>query len=326
MKYDRNSIVDFLKRNLPRGSVAGNEFNADCPSPDCENPHNHFYVNLLTGRFICFHCTSSSHPFQGSLETLKRFFKDAEEFTKELPSPDNILEEVKELMSDAKGVQEDIDLPEEYRTLWGDQDHSVGRTYFRMAFRYVLHRHIQQEEIGYYKLGYCADGKFGGRIICPVIEDGRIVYFTARSIFKIAERKILNPLGPRGSLIYNHQCIDDDHDELVICEGPFSSMAVGCNAVSILGRSISLPQLKKISRFKGNKIIVMLDADAGPASLMVAEKIHSLVGSRMLVEVALLPHSDPSDLVGQYGRDGLWDHTEVLQFNLQNMVRLRMLK
>jgi len=175
------------------------------------------------------------------------------------------------------------------------------------ALYYLKSRGFTLEDIKHYRLAFCFDGKFRNRIIAPCFENGKIVYFVARSVFHDQAYKVLNPtdgtLG-KSDVVFNLDSISDLVDSVVITEGVFDAMTVGVlGAVAIFGKKISSNQLIKIINnlvnTKNKKIYVLLDGDARSEAFELCKKLSS---SEMFESVHLVPMQGDED-PNSIGRD-----------------------
>lgn len=135
-------------------------------------------------------------------------------------------------------------------------------TYGKSCLRYLMNRKIDVEYIR--KMGYVfnSNSKFNKRIIIPYIENGRMVYFQARSTNKDEELRYLNPAGlDTKAFVFNYDKLNDD--ELIICEGPFDAMSMDEQvATCMCSGDLSSKQLIKIfSKAKPKTIIYVPDQD-----------------------------------------------------------------
>jgi len=104
------------------------------------------------------------------------------------------------------------------------------------AFRYLSSRGIGRREILKWKIGYCKEGRYAGRIIIPSFDvEGDLNYFIARS-YVGHTRRYLNPPANR-DLVFNELNIDWD-EPIILVEGVFDAIAAGGNAIPILGSTL----------------------------------------------------------------------------------------
>lgn len=108
-----------------------------------------------------------------------------------------------------------------------------------------------------------------GRVVLPVMEDGRAVFWQARSVTRLP--KILSPHMPRRGIVAKY----GRGDTLVLCEDTLSAYKVGqvTEAWSLLGTKL-LPRAKADIIGSGRKVVVWLDSDAagqaGAAKILAA--------------------------------------------------------
>ncbi len=130
------------------------------------------------------------------------------------------------------------------------------------------------------------------RIIIPIKEHGKLVYWVARS-YNGQEPKYLNPKGvPRRSVLFN---IDHagQQDTLVVAEGIISAIAIGRSAIATLSKMITPRQIELIADSKSPNIITCLDPDAINEAVDLCRDLRPFKN----VRIAVLPvGSDPADL------------------------------
>lgn len=126
--------------------------------------------------------------------------------------------------------------------------------------RYLKERGIVREDIVRWKIGFCYDGEYGGRIIIPSFgKSGYPNYFIARSY--VGHRmKYKNPHSSK-NVVFNDLFTNWSND-LTIVEGIFDAINAG-NAVPILGSTLREDSdlLRKIVR-NDTPCYIALDPDA----------------------------------------------------------------
>ena len=128
------------------------------------------------------------------------------------------------------------------------------------ALRYLKERGITQQQIIRWKIGFCYDGEYGGRIIIPSFgTSGYPNYFIARSYVGHG-MKYKNPQASK-NVVFN-DLFTNWNDDLVIVEGVFDAINAG-NAVPILGSTLRTDSdlLRKIVR-NDTPCYIALDPDA----------------------------------------------------------------
>jgi DNA primase len=159
------------------------------------------------------------------------------------------------------------------------------------AKAYLNQRGVTDVQIMSYRMGYIERGRFRDRIFVPTIEDGECVYFVARSMVPV-ERKYLNPPTP-ADYVFNLDRASSFRS-CVICEGVFSAIAAGENAVAIFGKYLRDSQLHKLIKANFKEYVIMLDPDAPDKSVNAIGTALRKYGAT--VKVALLRDGDPAEI------------------------------
>ena len=129
------------------------------------------------------------------------------------------------------------------------------------AFRYLSSRGIGRREILKWKIGYCKEGRYAGRIIVPSFDvEGDLNYFIARSYVGHG-RRYLNPPSSR-DIVFNELNIDWD-EPIILVEGVFDAIAAGNNAIPILGSTLrEQSRLFHAIAIHDTPVYMALDSDA----------------------------------------------------------------
>ena len=97
-----------------------------------------------------------------------------------------------------------IDLPNEFQTLTG-RSHPASA---RVPLNYLRKRAVEQKDVLYWKIGYCASGEYKNRIILPSFdEEGYCNFFTSRTYDPNIWPPYLNGPGNK-DIIFNELLID----------------------------------------------------------------------------------------------------------------------
>jgi len=206
----------------------GSELLFACPS--CNHHKRKFSVNLDKNVFKCWIC-----DYYG--RNLRRIIRRFGSYT-QLQKWDSItdrsdLSKFAELfMGDgSEQSEEKLELPEEFVSLANkDLPLSANR-----PLRYLQERGVTREDILRWKIGFCYDGEYGGRIIIPSFSTtGYPNYFIARSYVGHG-MKYKNPQVSK-NIVFN-DLFTNWNDDLTIVEGVFDAIVAG-NAVPILGSTL----------------------------------------------------------------------------------------
>jgi hypothetical protein len=151
----------------------------------------------------------------------------------------------------------------------------------------------------HYNLGYAHS--IGYRVIIP-IEYG---YWQGRRIFKWDEPKYLNPDIPSREVLFNSRALNE-YNEVVICEGAFSAMAVGYNAIALISKEATKEKMDRLLKSQIESFIIALEPGAYSSMSKLAERLH-----RNGCKVVLWKYStgDPADPDGQF---------EVVEYGLKS--------
>lgn len=139
---------------------------------------------------------------------------------------------------------------------------------YRQHKRYLIKRGFEETIWKKYNLGV-ADS-YPGRVILPV-EQG---YFQARAIHNWIKPKYINPKVQSRHYIFNSQALNL-YDEVVICEGIFSAIAVGDNAIALLGKQAIYEQIKRLLKSDVSSFIIALEKDAFSTVVKIADLLYN---------------------------------------------------
>ena len=248
----RGEKLKIIKNVLGRGYKSGHEYLFGCPF--CKHHKLKMSVNVDKSMFKCWICDKSGRD----LGYIVRKFgtrQDRDEWSKyddrvEITDFD-FLFEAPEAPSEQR-----VDLPEALVSLTNKTPSRSAQ----IALRYLSKRGVTKDDILKWKIGYCSDGEYAGRVIVPSFnENGYANYFVARSSGD-AWPKYKNPPASR-DIIFNELYVNWDED-LIIVEGVFDAIKAG-NAIPLLGSTLreSSTLFQAIVK-SGNRVFVALDEDA----------------------------------------------------------------
>ena len=143
---------------------------------------------------------------------------------------DQSVEELR-LFEDVVEETKPIDLPKEFKTLTKKEKSFPDYP----PLNYLLKRGIDYDDMVWWKIGYCPDGEYGGRIIIPSFDlNGDINFFVARN-YLTKWKPYLNPPTPH-NFIFNELYIDWSKP-VTIVEGVFDAIKTE-NAIPLLGSTL----------------------------------------------------------------------------------------
>ena len=242
-----------LYETLGHFSDKGSELLFSCPA--CGHHKRKFSVNLDKNVFKCWVCDYHGRNIR---RVIRRFgsYIQLQKWDK-ITDRSDITRFAELFMDEQSGEGEaKIELPQEFVSLANKNlPLSANR-----ALRYLKERGITQEQIVRWKMGFCYDGEYGGRIIVPSFgTSGYPNYFIARS-YVGHNMKYKNPRSSK-NVVFN-DLFTNWNDDLVIVEGVFDAINAG-NAVPILGSTLRTDSdlLRKIVR-NDTPCYIALDPDA----------------------------------------------------------------
>ena len=250
MEQKRKIITDIL------GSYKrlGNEHLYHCPY--CKHHKKKLSVNFAIGAFKCWVCdTRGKNLYRivrkfGNYEQRQKFLElqgrlDLSEF-------DNLFQEMNN-----EEIAQTVELPKEFISLCNKRLPISSQR----PLTYLKSRGITKYDIQLWKMGYCNEGRYGGRIIVPSFNNnGDCNYFVARS-YVGHNRKYLNPPCGR-NIIFNELMIDWD-EPIVLVEGIFDAIVAGSNAIPILGSTMrSESKLFQALAINDTEVYIAFDDDA----------------------------------------------------------------
>jgi len=249
--------------------------------PFCNHQKRKLEINLLTddkgeNRFACWVCGARGKTIFSLLRQLKVPADQA--------AP--VLSLIKKGTKYHYEVEEVVELPKEFQSLWKASTQSVIANKIR---KYLYNRGLNDLDFIKYNIGYCTSGEFTGRIILPSYDEhNKLNFFTART-YEDSFYKYKNPSTSRDIIFFEN--LINWEQPLVLVEGPFDALAVRRNAIPLLGKTVSKTLMKKIVENKVKELYVVLDEDAKREALRLCDTFLSLGKQVHLVD---LKGKDPS--------------------------------
>lgn len=175
---------------------------------------------------------------------------------------------------------------------------------------YLARRGIGYADVLVYGLVWCSYGRLRGRLVFPVFERGRLVYWQARAMWEAADAapgerfiKAINPskaeVGTgKDEVLFN---LDQarQHPRVAVVEGPIDAVRAGPSSVCTFGHAISHIQIAKLRQAGVRAIDLMWDgptenepAGAMPQMIAAAPLLSELFDLRLVV----LPRGDPGSM------------------------------
>lgn len=271
-------IAGYANDNLTNVRAStGTEIVAMCPACDKDG---RFYLNLETGAFICFKCEFRGKTIVGLIAQIEGIPYEraaAQMLRKALKprrkeTPQSLLEKIRALrgLATPEPIEAvDYDLPPEFKPVYRD-----GKW---MMPAYLKERHIKRETAKAWGMGFCNNGRYGGRIIVPVdCPNGKS--FTARTTDKGVEPRYLNPKGADHGRLFCGWNVLKKSGQVTLVEGPFDAVKLwqhGFPVLSMMGKVLHAEQFTMLANAfpPSTEIVVMTDPEEAKAPYDIAKRL-----------------------------------------------------
>lgn len=294
--------------------------------PLCNDDRPRLYISTERGNWICFHCSEQGNLYRFIQVATGAPTSEAFELQQRLTStdaeePDDFFDvrhlEKKQAPATA------LTLPMSFRPAGPNMP-----TEFK---QYLASRGIGEAVAALRGIGYSESGRYAKRIIIPVINDGHLHTFIARTILTqcpncmelldactcspIKYPKVLTPSTKNGATpalaIYNYdQVLASTNRPAIVMEGWADALAsYPDQAVALMGSKVSRTQLMLLTILGRNSHGLILCLDGDFAGYNGATKIAEALSAELIkVRVAILPMSkDPGKLIEAGKKDVLDD-------------------
>ena len=245
---------------------SSNEFLFHCPF--CGHHKKKMSVNFAINAYKCWVCDTRGK----NIYRLVRKFGSYQQKQKwlELEGRLDLSEFDKMFMEmNDEEIEQVTDLPPEFVSLCNKHLPKSSRK----ALDYLFNRGVTKQDILMWKIGYCPEGRYGGRIIVPSFNNsGNLNYFIARSY--VGHRmKYLNPPISK-NVVFNELFVDWD-ESIILVEGLFDAIVAGQNAIPILGSTLR----EESKLFQGivlndSPVYLALDEDAKKKQDYIVKLFH----------------------------------------------------
>jgi len=267
------------------------------------NPDGKYNLEINTAKRV-FHCWKCQDPpFKGTLGKLVRKYGTKADY--------QIYLDYAQLFDDFSPKTESnyediiITLPKEMIPFSSMDENNIEHL---KAINYlILERGMTKETILKYRLGFCTEGYYGGRIIIPSFDkDGEVNYFQSRAYRKGLKPKMLNPKLNKKKVIVNEGLLNWD-STIYIVEGGFDYLSIPFNSTPLLGKTLGDALYRKLKEEKPN-VVIILDPDAFKDALEIFYTINSIyagIDQDKVRIVKLKGENDIDEIRKKYGRSGV---------------------
>lgn len=299
MKFDIESWADSNLTKAHRTSTG--QINSECPW--CGG--DRFYLAVegdRAGKYICHQCDQKGRNPVGLIahveglsksEAMRRMVHEAGVFRRREQTPQTLLEVIRGARDGADVVEDqpvDFGMPKGFVPVYSEKSKK-----WRFP-AYLKERGVKRATAQAWGLGYCARGKYAGRLVIPLVcPNGRS--WTARDMTGKQQPKYINPPGADHSRLlfgWEHARITAD---AAVVEGPLDALKAwqtNIPAYGLGGKNLSPEQASLLfMKPKDCSIVVMLDPEELVAPYAVAEKL--IVHFDNVYIAFLNPGSDPGN-------------------------------
>jgi len=267
----------------------GNEYLYFCPF--CKHHKRKMSLNFAKGKYKCWVCDVS-----GNIRKLVRKKANYENFQKWklLDGEVDLNTNLDDLFAETVETGEEIlSIPEKFVSLTNNEE-LISR---KKALNYLKKREIDQQDILYWKIGFCFDGEYKDRIVIPSFNiNGDLNYFIGRSITGSKFNKYKLPQASK-DIIFNELNIDFDHD-IILVEGIFDAIKAGQNSVPLLGSTLREENklFQKIVNYD-TAVYMALDPDATKKENEIIRKLINYGVETYKIDI--LPYKDAGEMSKQ---------------------------
>ena len=284
MSDDGEILVDLLREVLGDEHLhyeSKGQISFDCPECDDDRHKGNLEINYFSHVYKCWSCgdTEGTHGPLGKL--FDKYGNKSQKKVYKVLQPEEF--KPKEVR------KEKLKLPNEFKLF---KDVSESHPIRRQAYTYLTSRGITKEIIEKYKIGFCPNGEFGGRVIVPsYAESGELNYFIARSWIPNTRAKYKNPEAEKDKIIFNESLINWNQD-IFLVEGVFDGFFLP-NSIAMLGKHMSEKLFDTIYQRAMGNVIIALDGDAWYNGVKL---YHELNGGGLYGKIKILKLPDDKDV------------------------------
>lgn len=253
-------IESFVSRYFPEATYSNDEIQVNCPN--CDDTKRHMYINRSRQVTHCFKCGYSPNwiSLVMDITRLPYWMAIGELYRKPRVIDFNTMMNGEDR---PRRIQSILSLPTGFVNLTNLNTHVAIKMRDYIYSRGFGNWHIQRYNLG-------ATPNIPLRIIIPI----EFNYWQGRRLYDFMEPKYINPPDPAKKAIFNSMALTT-YKEVVICEGAFSAMAIGENAIALIGKECPEEKLARLLDADVHKYIVALDSDAKEYALKLCDMLQT---------------------------------------------------
>ncbi len=282
--------------------AGGTELTISCPL--CFSEDKKLYINASSGLWICHRCDERGNLARLFLDVCDKTLTEAMHLVKairgstERPRRPLTVRRLKERPLEVAMAPGALDRPQ-------------------IAEEYLATRGLNANWVAELGIKVCLSGWYKGRVIVPVITEGQLRTFVARSLSIHEHKKVLMPEDSQASKAlfgYDRAVKGREYwNLLIIVEGVFDAIRMWQlgygQTVATLGAHITADQRRLMKRLKPDGVILLRDADDAGREAVIKEA-RELKAAMFNVSIAELPKgTDPGSAAPvdiKYAVDTAW--------------------
>jgi 5S rRNA maturation endonuclease (ribonuclease M5) len=263
MSIQFDKMIEFLSE-YGKIYIHGNNINMKCPlcgDSKKSSMKKRFHAKFDNGEayYSCFNCSKS-----GTLVELYSELKGVSivDAIRTLDTPD--FNKIKEKITPKPTITKQIEKKPELNYILDDcvNVYSEVNGYIDKQYQNILKQFISDRKIpSEYKLFIATKGEYKGRIIVPIIDGEKIIYFQGRSTNLDDFLKYKNPEVEKSLIIMNKSLFKRDKF-IIVTEGIIDAMMVEQNqGTPVIGGSVSDDFLSILFKLTDVGVIIAVDND-----------------------------------------------------------------
>jgi len=298
MSFDARSFL--AAHGIPyKLSQGGSGDEARMPCPVCGGSKNPFAINFSKGTAVCYRCQwvpkdpkdlvqqlTHCNPFQAEVIAHK-FRGDRGR------SGGSFTAAVRSRLSGGKmrgqipSAQEPVHVEEKPPLEWPASYYPLGHPDIPTVNAYAFSRGFSMKLMVRLRFGGCLFGRYAGCLVIPAMHGDELMFWQARDALNRENfPKYRSPKGYSPAVCLFNLDEATTYPETVICEGVFSAMRVGQDAVACFGNKISRHQIKLLMDRGVTRVVLCFDPDTWTLPRAVIER--GIVGMKPPIYNAMM--------------------------------------
>ncbi len=274
-----SKIGDFLVRKFDAVTRDGVEYQMRCPK--CFDKKRHLGINIEVGVSNCFRCSFKPVLRELLVEYGGLSFSDVQELLGETVTKVKVKSDEVKIAS----------LPDGYERL-----ENVREGLGVLSRLWLQEQRIDEDSWEELQLGVVIkkNSNYFGRLIIPVLDDRKVVYWLGRALLDTISPKYMFPDISRSNVLWGMNYLSNERKEVFITEGWKDAYRV--KGIALLGSSMSEGQIEKLQSRLGESVVVsvMLDRDAWGKGFKIANNLRKIVKNDIRLYL-LHGEKDPGD-------------------------------